>query len=349
MSVVGTNDETRNTTTQPHLSRPRIIRVRSPLHLLIPAGFHEEEDVVNTIIHTQQGPHHIRPVLRHLLVLLDGMQSLCALEVKVKYGAMRVVFVKPTSEKRLVRCSVVCDITRSKVHVQLHTPLVVSMTTSLNTVRTALETVNRILDRLIPFGDAFLTSLLTSHILKAIIFGKKNVDDQLPERPNVEESLKINALMASLLCLDISLKLTRDVKVILKRKERFPINMKYNVELEAKNGMQSFKEPRNRFQRKKVSNAIAKLYEWIRMTRGRSVTCQVFELVTHLDYYCENVNSQEDSRVFREYGSLSWASLAQTFPSFTFYVCKARKTRRETYLLIVVSNMQTDAIADPWE
>lgn len=303
---VGTNSETRNTTIQ-QSSRPRIIRVKSPLHLLIPPGFHEEQDVVNAIIHTEEGSHsnQIRPVLRQLLLILDGIQSLSAVEVEVKYDAMTIVFIKSARAKHLLRCRVVCDISRGKVHVHLYTPLVVSMTTSLATVRTALATVNRILKRLIPVGDSVLTSRLSAHILKAIIFGKNNVDDELSDRPNVEESLKINALMASLLCLDITLRLTRDIKVILKRKERFQIYKKNNVELEAKNGMQSFIEPPNRFQRKKLSNSIAKLYEWIRMTRGRSVTCQVFELISHLDYYCRNENCRrEESTMLRGYGSI---------------------------------------------
>ncbi|XP_031557297.1 uncharacterized protein LOC116293931 [Actinia tenebrosa] len=284
---VGAHSETRSASTQLP-SRARIVRVISPLHLLIPAGCHDEPDVVNTTNHADQRPHLLRPVLRKLLLMLDGIQLLSALEVKVKCGAMRVVFVKSDREKHLLRCSVVCDITRGKVHVKLRTPLVVPKTTSLAMLRNALETVNRILNQLVPLGNSVLTSLLSANILKAIIFGKDNVDDQLSDRPNAEESQKINALMASLLCLDITLRLTKDIKVILKRKERFRISKKTNVELEARNGMQSFKEPRNRFQQKKVSNSIAKLYEWIRKTRGRSVTCQVLELVSHLDYYCEN-------------------------------------------------------------
>ncbi|KXJ24980.1 uncharacterized protein LOC110246758 [Exaiptasia diaphana] len=254
--------------------------VESP-NQIVPANFDESG--------SPEEPGKFSGVFKQVLRALDILQSLCKLQLTLKYQKWRVVVVKTAKLGKVIGCKITCDLHKGKLRLKLETSALVTVISSLipAPIQTAVTSINTAFKR-IPSGNAVIVSQLSEKILHFIAKAKSSTKAiSCPSIPNaigskIADDNPVVSLVDSLLSLNVVFILGESTAIKLKRKQILGFAQTGDVEIDLRHGIEIVKRPRNLFRREHISLALLKLTEWTSSERELKMTIEIIEILKYV-------------------------------------------------------------------
>lgn len=232
-------------------------------------------------------------VVSKILTFLKRTLSICSLEAELRFREYSVT-VKTCAKSaiKLTRCRLILDVEKGKMKLKIHksaalavlVPCAVTKAVSgLNTALSCIPLGSKV--AVIKAFAAFFKIFASGNISDDVMLQNAVDDDVIVQRILTEDVLSETSLtdpstlFSTLLALDVKIMCPNDVIVELKRRQILAGLRRQTVILDAKEGLQIFKEPSAIFKRKKIETAVAVLASWASSRTELSIWQNIIEVV----------------------------------------------------------------------
>ena len=232
-------------------------------------------------------------VVSKILTFLKRTLSICSLEAELRFKEYSVT-VKTCAKSaiKLTRCRLILDVEKGKMKLKIHKSAALAVLVPC-AVTKAVSGLNTALS-CIPLGSkvtvinafaAFFKIFASGNISDDVMLKNAVDDDVIVQRILTEDVLSETSLtdpstlFSTLLALDVKIMCPNDVIVELKRRQILAGLRRQTVILDAKEGLQIFKEPSAIFKRKKIETAVAVLASWASSRTELSIWQNIIEVV----------------------------------------------------------------------
>ena len=240
-------------------------------------------------------------VVSKILTFLKRTLSICSLEAELRFREYSVT-VKTCAKSaiKLTRCRLILDVEKGKMKLKIHKSAALAVLVPC-AVTKAVSGLNTALS-CIPLGSkvtvinafaAFFKIFASGNISDDVMLQNAVDDDVIVQRILTEDVLSETSLtdpstlFSTLLALDVKIMCPKDAIVELKRRQILAGLRRQTVILDAKEGLQIFKEPSAIFKRKKIETAVAVLASWASSRTELSIWQNIIEVVKCLQVGCE--------------------------------------------------------------
>ena len=240
-------------------------------------------------------------VVSKILTFLKRTLSICSLEAELRFREYSVT-VKTCAKSaiKLTRCRLILDVEKGKMKLKIHKSAALAVLVPC-AVTKAVSGLNTALS-CIPLGSKVTVINAFAAFFK--IFASGNISDDVMLQNAVDDDVIVqgiltedvlsetsltdpSTLFSTLLALDVKIMCPKDVIVELKRRQILAGLRRQTVILDAKEGLQIFKEPSAIFKRKKIETAVAVLASWASSRTELSIWQNIIEVVKCLQVGCE--------------------------------------------------------------
>ena len=240
-------------------------------------------------------------VVSKILTFVKRTLSICSLEAELRFREYSIT-VKTCAKSaiKLTRCRLILDVEKGKMKLKIHksaalavlVPCAVTKAVSgLNTALSCIPLGSKV--TVIKAFAAFFKIFASGNISDDVMLQNAVDDDVIVQRSLTEDVLSETSLtdpstlFSTLLALDVKIMCPKDVIVELKRRQILAGLRRQTVILDAKEGLQIFKEPSAIFKRKKIETAVAVLASWASSRTELSIWQNIIEVVKCLQVGCE--------------------------------------------------------------
>lgn len=232
-------------------------------------------------------------VVSKILTFLKRTLSICSLEAELRFRKYSVT-VKTCAKSaiKLTRCRLILDVEKGKMKLKIHksaalavlVPCAVTKAVSgLNTALSCIPLGSKV--TVIKAFAAFFKIFTSGSISDDVMLQNAVDDDVIVQEILTEDVLNETSLtdpstlFSTLLALDVKIMCPKDAIVELKRRQILAGLTRQTVILDAKEGLQIFKEPSAIFKRKKIETAVAVLASWASSRTELSIWQNIIEVV----------------------------------------------------------------------